>query len=99
MGSYFQRGVTVPQEEEEMPQMLHFPKEDSAHRNLPCTHTERHIYSQNPILLVLIFNFPTALLAVSDICTPGSCSLEYFQLTQLVVAAFQSLSLPKAQIT
>lgn len=81
-------------QEEEMPKMLHFPKEDSAHRNLLCSHTERHIYNQNPALPVLIFNFPTALLAVGDICTLGSCSLEYFQVTQMVVTAFQSLSLP-----
>lgn len=72
--------------------MLHFPRENSPHRNLPCTHTERHIYNQNPTLPVLIFHFPTALLAVSDICTSGSCSLECFQLTQLVVTAFQSFT-------
>lgn len=48
---------------------------------------------------VLILNFPTVLSAVSDIYTPGSCSLECFLLTQLAVTAFQSLSLPKAQIT
>lgn len=62
--------------------MLHFLNGgDSGDKIHPLTHIERPSYNRKVTSPALTHNFPTALSAASDICTPGASLSGVFPIT------------------